>query len=122
MTSYRMNCVDNMLTFSIVEGESVELPKKVQDHICKVTDPPWPQTFWTPRGMTSFKYMNDISPNHDGSSFGLIGADLVTLAAMLRIPVDMCNVPEEDIFRPTMWQRFGNDDFRACQFLGPLYM
>lgn len=122
MTSYRMNCVDNMLTFSIVEGESVELPKKVQDHICKVTDPTWPQTFWTPRGMTSFKYMNDISPNHDGSSFGLIGADLVTLAAMLRIPVDMCNVPEEDIFRPTMWQRFGNDDFRACQFLGPLYM
>ncbi|MCQ2397340.1 MAG: L-fucose isomerase [Lentisphaeria bacterium] len=122
MTSYRMNCVDNMLTFSIVEGESVELPKKVEQHIKTVTDPTWPETFWTPRDMTSFEYMNAIGPNHDGSSFGFIGADLVTLCAMLRIPVDMCNVPKEDIFRPTMWQRFGNDDFRACQFLGPLYM
>ena len=72
--------------------------------------------------MTSFEYMNSIGPNHDASSYGLIGADLVTLAAMLRIPVDMCNVPKEDIFRPTMWQRLGNDDFRACQYLGPLYL
>ena len=122
MTSYRMNCVDNMLTFSVVEGESVELPKKVEEHIKNVTDPTWPQTFWTPRGMSSFEYMNNIGPNHDGSSFGFIGADLITLAAMLRIPVDMTNVPKEDIFRPTMWTRFGNDDFRACQFLGPLYV
>jgi len=121
LTSYRMNCVDNMLTFSVVEGESVELPKKVADHIQKVTDPTWPQTFWTPRGMTSYEYMNAIGPNHDGSSFGNVGADLITLCAMLRIPVDMTNVPAEDIFRPTMWQRFGNDDYRACAFLGPNY-
>ena len=49
-------------------------------------------------------------------------AIIAILAAMLRIPVDMCNVPKEDIFRPTMWQRLGNDDFRACQYLGPLYL
>jgi L-fucose isomerase len=65
--------------------------------------------------------MNRIGPNHDANSFGLIGADMVTLCAMLRIPVDMHNLAAADLFRPTLWERFGGDDFRACAALGPLY-
>ena len=121
MTAYRYNVVGNLLTCSVVEGETVELPVNVADHICDVTTPTWPESYWAPRGMTSFEYMSRIGPNHDGNSFGLIGADMITLNAMLRIPVDMHNVPEEDIFRPTMWDRFGGDDYRACAYLGPLY-
>ena len=71
--------------------------------------------------MTSFEYMSRIGPNHDGNGFGLLGADLLTLNAMLRIPVDMHNVAQDDVFRPTLWNRFGNDDYRVCNNLGPLY-
>ena len=71
--------------------------------------------------MSSFEYMSRIGPNHDANSFGLIGADLITLNAMLRIPVDMHNIPKDQVFRPTMWDRFGGDDFRVCSELGPLY-
>ena len=122
LTSYRYNMVGDLLTCSVVEGESVALPKKVADHISKVTDPTWPETYWTPRDMTSHEYMTNIGPNHDGSSFGLVGADFITFNAMLRIPIDMTNVDKKDIFRPTMWQRFGQDDYRACAALGPMYM
>jgi L-fucose isomerase len=122
MTSYRYNAVGDMLTCSVVEGETVELPAKVADHISQVTDRTWPETYWTPYGMTSFEYMSKIGPNHDANSFGLIGADMITLNAMLRIPVDMHNVAPERIFRPTMWDRFGGDDFRACKELGPIYV
>ena len=118
----RYNMVGDLLTCSVVEGESVALPKKVADHISKVTDPTWPETYWTPRDMTSHEYMTNIGPNHDGSSFGLVGADFITFNAMLRIPIDMTNVDKKDIFRPTMWQRFGQDDYRACAALGPMYM
>ena len=121
MTSYRYNMVGDLITCSVVEGETVKLPEKVAAHISKVTDPTWPETYWMPRDMTSHEYMTKIGPNHDANSFGLIGADMITLNAMLRIPVDMHNIPEEDIFRPTMWQRFGGDDYRACAFLGPIY-
>ncbi|MFC1497268.1 L-fucose isomerase [Verrucomicrobiota bacterium] len=121
MTSYRYNVVGNKMTCSIVEGETVELPKDVADHISSVTNESWPETYWVPRGMTSFEYMSKIGPNHDSNSFGLIGADMITLNAMLRIPVDMHNIAEEDIFRPTIWDRFGGDDFRACDDLGPMY-
>ncbi|MCX6992303.1 MAG: L-fucose isomerase [Kiritimatiellaeota bacterium] len=121
MTAYRYNVVGDQLTFSVVEGETIELPKDVADHVSKVTDPTWPETYWAPRGMSSFEYMNRIGPNHDANSFGLIGADLLTLNAMLRIPVDMHNVPSDQIFRPTLWDRFGGDDFRVCEKLGPLY-
>ena len=112
MTSYRYNMGGDLLTCSVVEGESVALPKKVADHISKVTDPTWPETYWTPRDMTSHEYMTNIGPNHDGSSFGLVEA----LAAK------GVNVDKKDIFRPTMWQRFGQDDYRACAALGPMYM
>lgn len=121
MTSYRYNVVGNELTCSVVEGETVELPQAVADHISNVTDKTWPETYWTPYGMTSFDYMSRIGPNHDANSFGLIGADLVTLNSMLRIPMDMNNVPKEQIFRPTLWDRYAGDDFRACEKLGPLY-
>jgi len=121
MTAYRFNAVENLLTCSVVEGETVELPAEVADHISRVTDKTWPETYWAPRGMTSFEYMNRIGPNHDANSFGLIGADMITLCAMLRVPVDLHNVPAADIFRPTVWDRFGGDDFRACAALGPLY-
>ncbi|MFC1606436.1 L-fucose isomerase [Candidatus Latescibacterota bacterium] len=121
MTAYRYNVVGELLTCSVVEGETIDLPEKVADHVSKRTDPTWPETFWAPRDMTSFEYMSQIGPNHDGNSFGLIGADMITLNAMLRIPVDFHNIPEDDIFRPTMWDRYGRDDFRVCEKLGPLY-
>lgn len=121
MTAYRYNVVGNQLTFSVVEGETIELPKDVADHVSEATDPTWPETYWTPRDMSSMEYMTRIGPNHDANSFGLIGADLLTLNAMLRIPADMHNIPSEQIFRPTLWDRFGGDDFRVCEKLGPLY-
>jgi L-fucose isomerase len=121
MTAYRYNMVGEELTCSVVEGETVELPPNVADHISQVTDKTWPETYWAPRDMTSFDYMSAIGPNHDANSFGLIGADLLTLNAMLRIPVDMHNVPKDQVFRATMWDRCGGDDFRACAKLGPLY-
>jgi L-fucose isomerase len=122
MTSYRFNMVGDMMTCSVVEGETVELPRDVADHISRVTDATWPETYWAPRDMSSFEYMSRIGPNHDANSFGLIGADFLTVCAMLRIPVDMHNVPKSQVFRPTMWDRFGGDDFRACSALGPLYV
>jgi L-fucose isomerase len=121
MTAYRYNAVGDKMTCSVVEGETLELPEKVADHISNVTNSTWPESYWVPRGMTSVEYMSKIGPNHDGNSFGHIGADMITLNAMLRIPVDMHNVPADEIFRPTIWNRFGDDDFRTCDELGPLY-
>ncbi len=121
MTAYRYNVVGDELTCSVVEGETIELPAKVADHISTVTDKTWPETYWAPREMSSFEYMARIGPNHDANSFGLIGDDMVTLNAMLRIPVDFHNVPDDRLFRPTFWDRCGGDDFRACEKLGPLY-
>jgi L-fucose isomerase len=122
MTAYRYNVVGDQITCSVVEGETVELPEAVADHISKVTDQTWPETYWVPRGMSSYEYMSRIGPNHDANSFGLIGADMATVNAMLRIPLDMHNLGKDQIFRPTMWDRFGGDDFRACAALGPLYV
>ena len=121
MTAYRYNVVGDQLTCSVVEGETVELPDEWPTTSATSPNPTWPETYWVPRGMSSFEYMSRIGPNHDANSFGLIGADMLTLNAMLRIPVDMHNVAKADIFRPTMWDRFGQDDFRACAALGPKY-
>jgi L-fucose isomerase len=121
MTAYRYNAVGDELTCSVVEGDTVELPAEVADHISRVTDQTWPESYWVPRGMSSYEYMSRIGPNHDANCFGHVGADMLTVNAMLRIPVDMHNVPGERIFRPTMWDRYGGDDFRACGKLGPLY-
>jgi L-fucose isomerase len=86
----------------------------VADHISKVTT--------APGRNPTFEYMSRMNPNHDANSFGHIGADMVTLNAMLRIPIDFHNLAPEKCFRPTMWDRFGGDDFRACKELGPLYV
>ena len=121
MTAYRYNVVGDEITFSVVEGETVELPAAIANHISRVTDATWPETYWAPNGMSSFEYMSRMGPNHDANSFGSLGADLITLNAMLRIPVDLHNVPSAELFRPTLWDRYGNDDFRVCEKLGPLY-
>ncbi len=121
MTAYRYNAVGNRLTCSVVEGDTLDLPAAVADHISRVTDRAWPETYWRPRGMSSFEYMSRIGPNHDANSFGHIAADMLTLNAMLRIPVDLHNTAAADIFRPTYWDRCGGDDFAACRELGPVY-
>ena len=122
MTSYRYNTIGDKMTVSIIEGKTVSLPKKVIEEVSSTTNSTWPETYWAPNNMSSFDYMRKIGPNHDANSFGSIGADLITLNSMLRIPVDMQNVAEKDIFRPTIWDRFAGDDFRACETLGPLYI
>jgi len=122
MTAYRYNVVGENITCSVVEGETVEFPVDVANHISDVTNPTWPETYWVPRDMTSFEYMSRVGPNHDVNVFGNVGADLVTANAMLRIPVDMSNVPTDQVFRPTMWDRYGGNDFLVCRDLGPLYV
>lgn len=115
----------------ICEGYTVNLPDEVSDKLWKRTDYTWPCTWFTPRttGQGAFKtaydVMNNWGANHGAISYGHIGADLITLASILRIPVCMHNVPEEDIFRPAAWNAFGMDkegqDYRACAAYGPLY-
>lgn len=116
----------------IAEGYTVELPENVHDTLNKRTDQTWPTTWFAPNltGQGAFKdvysVMNEWATNHGAISYGHIGADLITLASMLRIPVAMHNVPEEQIFRPKAWSAFGTKDvegadFRACKNYGPLY-
>ncbi len=133
MTMARLNIVDGLgPVLQIAEGYSVELPKNVLDIIEKRTDPTWPTTFFVPRltGKGPFKdvysVMNCWGANHGAFGYGHYGAELITLASMLRIPVCMHNVPEEKIFRPSAWNSFGTADpegadFRACAAYGPLY-
>ena len=116
----------------IAEGWSVTLDPAQQEKLMLRTNPEWPCTWFTPRltGEGAFKdvysVMNNWAANHGAIAYGHIGADLVTLASMLRIPVGMSNVPEADAFRPHCWGLFGIDDpigadFRACKNFGPLY-
>lgn len=116
----------------ISEGYTVDLPAEVHDVLNKRTDKTWPTTWFAPRltGQGVFKdvysVMNAWSANHGAINYGHIGADLITLASMLRIPVAMHNVPEEKIFRPKTWGAFGTTDlegadYRACKNFGPLY-
>ena len=115
----------------IAEGWTVELPEKVHQVINDRTDKTWPTTWFAPRlsDKPQFKdvysVMNNWGANHGAISFGHIGADLIALASILRIPVCMHNVAEEQIFRPAVWNAFGMDpegaDYRACQNFGPLY-
>jgi L-fucose isomerase len=110
----------------------VELPGAVHKVLNERTNPTWPTTWFVPRLMGSgafrdvYTVMNNWGANHCAFSYGHVGADLITLAAMLRIPVYMHNVPEETIFRPSAWTEFGANepqgaDFRACANFGPLY-
>lgn len=133
VTALRLNLVKGLgPVLQIAEGYTVELPEEVHDILDKRTDPTWPTTWFVPNitGEGAFKdvytVMNNWGANHCVMSYGHIGSDLITLASMLRIPVNMHNVSEKKIFRPSAWGMFGTKDpeaadYRACQNFGPLY-
>jgi L-fucose/D-arabinose isomerase len=133
VTAARLNLVKGLgPVLQIAEGYTVELPGEVHDVLDRRTDPTWPTTWFVPNltGEGAFKdvytVMNNWGANHCVISYGHIGSDLLTLASMLRIPVNMHNVKEEHIFRPSAWGMFGTKDpeaadYRACQNFGPLY-
>ena len=133
MTMLRLNIVKGLgPVLQIAEGWSVELPEAMHDTLDKRTDPTWPTTWFAPRldpTKDAFKdvysVMNNWGANHGAITYGHIGADLITMAAMLRIPVCMHNIEDKDIFRPSCWNAFGMDkegaDYRACQNFGPMY-
>ena len=132
VTMSRLNIVKGIgPVLQIAEGWTVNLPDNVSDILWKRTDYTWPCTWFAPRvtGKGAFKtaydVMNSWGANHGSISYGHIGADLISLCSILRIPVCMHNVPKEQIFRPSYWNAFGMDkegaDYRACAALGPMY-
>ena len=134
VTMIRLNLVDGLgPTIQIAEGWTVALPDEVTDTLWKRTDYTWPCTWFAPRcdGIdgspfkTAYEVMNNWGANHGAISYGHIGADLITMCSMLRIPVSMHNVPADKIFRPSAWNAFGMDkegqDYRACEAYGPMY-
>ncbi len=132
-TMARINIVDGLgPVLQIAEGWVVDIDPEIHAVLDKRTDPTWPTTWFTPRldpNKDAFKdvysVMNNWGANHGAISYGHIGADLITLASMLRIPVCMHNVDDSKIFRPAAWNAFGMDkegaDFRACANFGPIY-
>jgi L-fucose isomerase len=133
VTMCRLNLVAGLgPALQIAEGFTVDLPKNVHDLLDQRTNPTWPTTWFAPRttGQGAFadvySVMNNWGANHGAISYGHIGAELITLASLLRIPVYMHNVPEAQLFRPAAWNLFGTADregadFRACANFGPLY-
>ena len=131
VTMMRLNLVKGLgPVVQIAEGWTVRLPDEVSDILWKRTDYTWPCTWFAPRVAdgpfrTAYDVMNNWGANHGAISYGHIGADLITLCSILRIPVNMHNVPEDKIFRPASWNAFGMDeegqDYRACATYGPLY-
>ncbi|MDD6382045.1 MAG: L-fucose isomerase [Selenomonadaceae bacterium] len=131
-TMVRVNIVKGVgPVLQLVEGYTVNLPDEVSDKLWKRTDYTWPCTWFTPRltgkgaFASAYDVMNNWGANHGAITYGHIGADLITLCSILRIPVCMHNVPETDIFRPAAWNAFGMDkegqDYRACKAYGPMY-
>ncbi len=131
-TMIRLNLVKGIgPVVQIAEGWTVNLPEKVNDTLWKRTDYTWPCTWFAPRvtGKGAFTdayhVMNSWGANHGAISYGHIGADMITMCSMLRIPVAMHNVPQEKIFRPACWNAFGMEpegaDYRACEVYGPMY-
>jgi L-fucose isomerase len=133
VTMCRINLVQGLgPAMQIAEGWTVELPEDVHAVLNERTDPTWPTTWFVPRTTGSgpfrdvYTVMNNWGANHGAIGYGHFGADLVSLCAMLRLPVYMHNLPEEDMFRPSAWTMFGANepmgaDFRACANFGPLY-
>jgi L-fucose isomerase len=133
VTMSRLNLVKGLgPVLQIAEGEIVELPEEVHAVLDERTNPTWPTTWFVPRVTGSgpfrdvYSVMYNWGANHGAFCYGHIGADLITLASMLRIPVYMHNVSEEHVFRPSAWTAFGamdlqGADFRACANFGPLY-
>lgn len=133
-TMIRLNLIKGLgPVLQIAEGWTVQLPDEVTDVLMERTNPTWPCTWFTPRCdgkegspfQDAYTVMNNWGANHGAISYGHIGADLITMCSMLRIPVCLHNVPEKDIFRPAAWNAFGMDkegqDYRACAAYGPLY-
>jgi L-fucose isomerase len=133
VTMSRINLVKGLgPVLQLAEGYTVDLPEDVYNTLNERTDPTWP-THWFVPNLTGSGPFRDVysvmvnwGANHGAVSYGHIGADLIALTAMLRIPVSMHNVPEERIFRPSAWAAFGamdpqGADFRACANFGPLY-
>lgn len=132
VTMCRLNLVKGLgPVLQIAEGWTATFPDEVFDIIDKRTDKTWPSTFFVPRltGKGRFtdvySVMNYWGANHGAISHGHIGADLITLASALSIPVNMHNVDDDKVFRPSAWASFGSDnegaDYRACAAYGPLY-
>ena len=134
-TMIRLNLVKGLgPVLQIAEGWTINLPDEVSDALWKRTDYTWPCTWFAPRcdGVsgsafeTAYTVMRNWGANHGAISYGHIGADLITMCSMLRIPVAMHNVADKDIYRPAAWGAFGTKDkegadFRACKNYGPLY-
>jgi L-fucose isomerase len=132
VTMSRINLVKGRgPVLQLAEGWTVELPDEVHTILDKRTDPTWPTTWFVPRinGKGPFKDVYSVmakwGANHGAISYGHIGADLITLASILRIPVCMHNVSDDQIFRPSSWDAFGMEsegaDYRACENYGPIY-
>ena len=132
VTMSRVNLVKGIgPVLQIAEGWTVELPDDVHEVLDKRTNPTWPTTWFVPRLADNdafkdvYSVMANWGANHGAISYGHIGADLITLASILRIPVNMHNVSNGQIFRPSAWSAFGTDkegaDYRACATYGPLY-
>lgn len=131
-TMTRLNLIKGLgPVLQIAEGWTVDIDPAIHKILDDRTDKGWPTTWFVPRLTedSNFKdvysVMNNWGANHGAISYGHIGADIITLASMLRIPVSMHNVGKEDVFRPAVWSAFGMDkegaDYRACQTYGPLY-
>lgn len=131
-TMTRINIIKGIgPVLQIAEGWSIDLPPEVHDILNKRTNETWPTTWFVPRltGKGAFtdvySVMANWGANHCVATYGHVGADFITLASMLRIPVCMHNLEDKDIFRPSSWNAFGMDkegqDYRACANFGPLY-
>ena len=133
VTMCRLNLVKGIgPVLQIAEGWTVELPEDIHHILDQRTDPTWPTTWFVPRLADNdafkdvYSVMANWGANHGAISYGHIGADLISMASMLRIPVCMHNVSEEKIFRPSTWSAFGASDYtgadyRACENFGPIY-
>jgi L-fucose isomerase len=132
VTISRVNLVKGLgPVLQIAEGHTIELPAKMNKILCDRTNPTWPTTWFAPRltGKGAFtdvySVMANWGANHSASSYGHIGAELITLASMLRIPVCMHNLTDDQVFRPSSWNAFGMEkegaDYRACTTYGPVY-
>ena len=132
VTMCRINIVKGIgPVLQIAEGKTIDLPDNVHDTLNERTNPTWPTTWFVPNltGSGPFKdvysVMANWGANHGAFTYGHIGADLITLASMLRIPVNMHNVSEDKIFRPSAWASFGMDkessDYLACTTYKALY-
>lgn len=133
ITMIRVNIIDGLgPVLQLAEGWSVDLPSDVNEKLDQRTNPTWPTTWFAPRitgegaFTDAYSVMANWGANHGSFAFGHIGEQLITLAAMLRIPINMHNVDDSKIFRPHAWSAFGTkdpegSDYRACNNFGPLY-